>query len=143
MIRTLNPNIIKKILGCFSDVVNGLEMAADKIETISEELRDKIDGVQVEENLPSSVMEKVEFISLKDIHQLVNSYKPQGSDGVAAALFDGKDKKGRKVKNLYLTYVKGLTLVNSKDNTLIVVSAEAVSNEIKDLFGENNVIILR
>lgn len=139
----LNPDTIQKILNIFAKVVDGIEKFSQKISDFADNVNLSGDNSRNEDNLPKVVVEKTEFISLNDIKNIVQAHRVALSDGVAAAIKQGKNKKGQDVVQIFLTYVKGRTILDYSSNTLIVISAEAVSNEIKSLFGKEEVIILK
>lgn len=139
IITNINPRLIEKILGIFSSVTDGIEAFADKIDNLKDSICAKDN---ISDQLPRTVVEKTEFVSLNDIKQLATAHKSDSSDGVAIALVKSKDKDGYDKVNLYMTYVKGRTIINNLENTLIIISAEAVSKEVKKLFADNDVIIL-
>lgn len=139
IITNINPRLIEKILGIFSSVTDRIEAFADKIDNFKDSICAKDN---ISDQLPRTVVEKTEFVSLNDIKQLATAHKSDSSDGVAIALVKSKDKDGYDKVNLYMTYVKGRTIINNLENTLIIISAEAVSKEVKKLFADNDVIIL-
>ncbi|MDE5880170.1 MAG: hypothetical protein K2H60_00435 [Muribaculaceae bacterium] len=133
----LNTETLQKILKLFSGIVEGIEKATESIKQSTEELH-KNQSEDPTLSMPKVVVEKVEFVSLSDLRNLVQANKPEDCDGVAAVIKKGTDKT-----QVFLTFVKGRKVLDNCINTVIIVSAEAVSKEIKNLFGDNQVIILK
>lgn len=81
--------------------------------------------------------ESVNVLTKSDIVSLVRLHKVNGSDGVAAFK---QEKDGKTF--VYLAYCKDRDLLPEETNCYIVVEADALDNDVKELFKESDLIIL-
>ena len=81
--------------------------------------------------------ESVDVLTKSDMVSLIRLNRVNGSDGVAAF----KQQKDEKMF-VYLAYCKDRDLLPEETNCYIVIEANAIHDDVKELFKESDLIIL-
>lgn len=106
------------------------DIAKDKLSQLEQFIRDLIKSKNIK-------YESVNVLTKTDIVSLVRLYKVNGSDGVAGFK---QEKDGKTF--VYLAYCKDRDLLPEETNCYIVIEADALDNDVKELFKESDLIIL-
>lgn len=133
---TINLEVLKKLITLFDGFIDGIDKVTEQIQKAADELSCEENDKEIPEK--NIIVEKTEFVTLDDIRDIVQAHKPAACDGIVIA-----KKFTKEDVMLFLTFVKGRTLLDNSINAYIIIKAEAMSKELKKIFGDNNVIILK
>lgn len=128
ILKPLWEDLKKELKQAGKDLIK--DIAKDKLSQLEQFIRDLLTSKNVK-------CESVNVLTESDIVSLVRLHKVNGSDGVAAF----KQQKDEKTF-VYLAYCKDRDLLPEKTNCYIVIEADALDNDVKELFNESDLIIL-
>lgn len=136
----VNSESLKQILEMLRDALEPI--FRDKIEDWKVKIKDEyIPKLKkfVEDMLKSKNVkyESVDVLSKSDLISLIRLNRVNGSDGVAAF----KQQKDEKMF-VYLAYCKDRDLLPEETNCYIVIEANALNDDVYELFNESDLIIL-
>lgn len=136
----VNNESLKQILEMLRDALEPI--FRDKFEEWKVKIKDEyIPKLKkfVEDMLKSKNVkyEAVDVLTKSDLISLIRLNKVNGSDGVAAF----KQQKDEKMF-VYLAYCKDRDLLPEETNCYIVIEANALNDDVYELFNESDLIIL-
>lgn len=136
----VNSESLKQILEMLRDALEPI--IRDKIEEVKVKIKDEyIPKLKkfVEDMLKSKNVkyESVDVLTKSDMVSLIRLNKVNGSDEVAAF----KQQKDGKMF-VYLAYCKDGDLLPEETNCYIVIEANTLHDDVKELFNESDLIIL-
>ncbi len=136
----VNNESLKQILETLRDALEPI--FRDKFEEWKVKIKDEyIPKLKkfVEDMLKSKNVkyEAVDVLTKSDLISLIRLNKVNGSDGVAAF----KQQKDEKMF-VYLAYCKDRDLLPEETNCYIVIEANALNDDVYELFNESDLIIL-
>lgn len=120
----------------------GSKLFAEGVNTIGMKLKEEIiptvisffEGLFKSQNI---TVEEVEMLSSEKLVELCKKYIVEGSNQVAAFKEFKKDNF-----YVYLAYCKDRELIDEEHNHYIVIIADGLSKDVKELFGESDLVIL-
>ena len=84
------------------------------------------------------VREEFETLTKGRLVDVAKNCAVPNADGIAAFLVEGSDEV-----HVFLANVKEKTLLPKDKNKYVVIKADSIKKEVKEIFGENKLIILR
>lgn len=124
-------------------IEKGVQEVKKKLLELSIKIKDEylpqwIDLVKRLLNAKNIKSENVEELTMSDLISIAKKNIVAGSDGVAAY----RQAKDSEIC-IYLSYLKGRDLLSEENNCYVIIKAKTLAQEVKDIFNESDLIILK